>query len=69
MGGYIICRQDDNNTFAGVVTVIGVENLMNTPLFTGKINTLLPSQKPSIKSHFLVNFWSMNNTENDGKTP
>ena len=45
---------------------------MNTPLFTRKINTLLPSPKPNIKSHFWSVFGLLITrklTENDRKTP
>ena len=45
---------------------------MNTPLFTGIMNTLLPFPKPNIKSHFGSDFGQLitrKTTENDGKTP
>ena len=61
MGGYIICRQDDYNTFAGIVIVKGGSNFINT-LFTRKIYTLLPTPKPNTKCQF----WSVYNTEIDG---
>ena len=43
---------------------------MNTPLFTGIMNTLLPFPKPNIKSHFWSDFGQLitrKTTENDGK--
>ena len=43
---------------------------MNTPLFTGIMNTLLPFPKPNIKCHFWSDFGQLitrKTTENDGK--
>lgn len=43
---------------------------MNTPLFTGIMNTLLPSQKPNTKCQFWSDFGQLitrKTTENDGK--